>query len=58
MVELETVDFSEIIDWFTICFGKKDTDNISQQAKKTFWTLSFLLEDKLKEIEDMKDDDE
>ena len=57
MVELETDDFSEIIDWFTLSFGKKDEKNISQQAKKTFWKLSFLLEDKLKEMEDMKDDD-
>jgi hypothetical protein len=57
MVELETDDFSEIIDWFTLSFGKYDEKNITQQAKKTFWKLSFLLEDKLKEMEDMKDDD-
>jgi len=58
MVELETEDFSELIDWFTLAFGKKKTDNISQKSKKTFWKLSFLLEDKLKELEDMKDNDE
>ena len=57
MVELETDDFSEIIDWFTLSFGKKDEKHISQQAKKTFWKLSFLLEDKLKEMENMKDDE-
>ena len=57
MVELEKEDYNEIIDWFTLSFGKKDTKNISEQAKKTFWKLSFLLEDKLKELEDMKDDE-
>ncbi len=51
MVELEVEDYNEIIDWFTIAFGSKDVKTISKKAKKTFWKLTFLAEDKLKDKE-------
>ena len=51
MVELEVEDYNEIIDWFTIAFGSKDVSTISKKAKKTFWKLTFLAEDKIKDKE-------
>ena len=51
MVELEAEDYSELFDWFILCFGK-DPKKITVQAKRTFWKLNFLSEDKLNEIED------
>ena len=54
MVELEIEDYSELFDWFTLCFGK-DPKKITVQAKRTFWKLNFLSEDKLSELEDKLD---
>jgi len=54
MVELEAEDYSELFDWFTLCFGKGK--KITVQAKRTFWKLNFLSEDKLNELEDKIDD--
>ena len=48
MVELEVQDYNELFDWFNLCFGK-DSKKLTLQAKRTFWKLSFLSEDKLKE---------
>ena len=56
MVELEVKDYNELFDWFNLCFGK-DTKKLTLQAKRTFWKLSFLSEDKLKE-EGIDDEDE
>ena len=56
MVELEVEDYNELFDWFTLMFGK-NPKKITVQAKRTFWKLNFLSEDKLKEI-DSEDDEE
>ena len=56
MVELEIEDYNELFDWFTLMFGK-DPKKLTIQAKRTFWKLNFLSEDKLKEI-GSEDDDE
>ena len=56
MVELELEDYSELFDWFTLLFGK-DPKKITIQAKKTFWKLQFLSEDKIKEHEEDDDDE-
>ena len=56
MVELEVEDYNELFDWFTLMFGK-DPKKLTVQAKRTFWKLNFLSEDKLKEI-DSEDDEE
>lgn len=56
MVELEPKDYNEILNWFTHTFGKidvGDTKSLPPQAIKTFWKLTFLAEDKLREIEEM-----
>ena len=56
MVELEVEDYDELFDWFTLMFGK-DPKKLTIQAKRTFWKLNFLSEDKLKE-ENIDDDEE
>ena len=55
MVELEAEDFNEIFDWFTLAFAKKSAVDITKQAKKTFWKLKFLTEDKIRELEGFDD---
>ena len=50
MVELEPDDYSLILSWFERTYGKLDVSEISLDAKRTFWKLTFLAEDKLKEI--------
>jgi len=56
MVELEAEDYNELFDWFTLCFGKGK--KITVQAKRTFWKLNFLSEDKIEELKNKIDDDE
>ena len=56
MVELELEDYNELFDWFTLLFGK-DPKKITMQAKKTFWKLQFLSEDKIKEHEEDQEDE-
>jgi len=56
MVELELEDYSELFDWFTLIFGK-NPKNITVQAKKTFWKLQFLSEDKINEHEEDLEDE-
>ena len=56
MVELEVQDFNELFDWFNLSFGK-DSKKLTVQAKRTFWKLNFLSEDKIKE-EGINDDGE
>ena len=50
MVELEVEDYNELFDWFTLMFGK-DPKKLTVQAKRTFWKLNFLSEDKIKEMD-------
>ena len=52
MVELEPVDYTEILNWFTHRFGKTDIHLLPKQATKTFWKLSFLAEDRIKELKE------
>ena len=46
-------DFNEIMDWFSLAFGTKPTDKVTVKAKKTFYKLTFLAEDKIKELEQL-----
>ena len=50
MVELEPDDYSLILNWFEHTYGKLKVAEIPLDAKRTFWKLTFLAEDKLKEI--------
>ena len=51
MVELELSDYSEIMDWFMLAFGKrkKTIEKLPTKTKMTFYKLNFLAEDKIKE---------
>ena len=51
MVELEVEDYSEIMDWFILAFGKKGKElkDMPVKTKKVFYKLNFLAEDKIKE---------
>ena len=57
MVELEVEDYNDLFDWFTLMFGK-DPKKLTIQAKRTFWKLNFLSEDKLKEMDSVDDEEE
>ena len=52
MVEVNVDDYSEILDWCGLAFGKKDPSKISAKTKRTFWKLTFLAEDKIEEMQD------
>ena len=58
MVELEVEDYDEILDWFLLAFGKKSAESLPPKAKKTFYKLTFLAEDKIKEDIERLDIDE
>jgi len=47
MVDFELDDYKTVIRWFELCFGK-NPKALDMQDKKTFWKLSFLCEDKIK----------
>ena len=51
VVELELEDYSEIMDWFMLAFGKdgEPMDKLPIKAKMTFYKLHFLADDKIKE---------
>jgi len=53
MVELEPEDYSEILNWFTHKYGMKlNPKEIDDKAIRLFWKLTFLAEDKIKELKD------
>jgi hypothetical protein len=49
MVDFELNDYKTVIRWFELCFGKNPSA-LGMDDKKTFWKLSFLCEDKIKEV--------
>tara|TARA_B110001454_G_C12414451_1_gene306642 strand:- start:229 stop:417 length:189 start_codon:yes stop_codon:yes gene_type:complete len=56
MVELEMDDFAEILKWFNHKYDEVEDKNMSEQGRKTFWKLHFLLEDKIIELRLERDD--
>ena len=56
MVELELEDFTEIFKWFNDKHDEVEEKNLSEQGRKSFWKLQFLMEDKLMELEQEKQD--
>lgn len=57
MVELEMEDFAEILKWFNHKYDEVEDKGMGEQSRKTFWKLHFLLEDKMIEIRNMRNDD-
>jgi len=58
MVELELEDYTEIFKWFNEKHDEVDEKNLTEQGRKSFWKLQFLMEDKLMELEEAKRDRE
>jgi hypothetical protein len=58
MVELELEDYVEIFKWFNDKHDEVEERNLSDQGRKSFWKLQFLMEDKMREIEEAKRDRE
>ena len=60
VIELELEDYSEIMDWFMLAFGKKGKTltQLSTNARMTFYKLNFLAEDKIKEEKQLKLDED
>jgi hypothetical protein len=56
MVELEMIDYNEILKWFNFKYDEVDDKGMSEQGRKTFWKLHFLLEDKINELEERHHD--
>tara|TARA_R110001599_G_scaffold260187_1_gene460568 strand:- start:155 stop:346 length:192 start_codon:yes stop_codon:yes gene_type:complete len=57
MVELEYEDFGEILKWFNFKYDEVEDTGMGEQSRKTFWKLHFLLEDKMIEMRNMRNDD-
>lgn len=59
MVELEPEDYSSILRWFEAMYAKvTDVHDIPTKHKRTFWKLTFLAEDKIKELKELKEPEE
>ena len=52
MIELEPEDYNCILHWFERAFGRSKLEDMTLENKRTFWKLTFLAEDKLKEIKE------
>jgi hypothetical protein len=48
MVELEVEDYMNILRWFEYRYNEILPENIPLKSKRTFWKLTFLAEDKVK----------
>ena len=57
MVELEMEDFGEILKWFNYKYDEVESKEMGEQSRKTFWKLHFLLEDKMMELRNLRDDE-
>ena len=57
MVELEMEDFGEILKWFNHKYDEVEDKGMGEQSRKTFWKLHFLLEDKMMELRNLRDDE-
>ena len=50
-------DFGEILKWFNHKYDEVEDKGMSEQSRKTFWKLHFLLEDKMMELRNLRDDE-
>jgi|TARA_R110002020_G_scaffold233_2_gene1179 hypothetical protein len=55
-MELEPEDYNEILNWFTHTYARNDSRAIGESATRTFWKISFLVEEKIKELKSEKED--
>ena len=50
-------DFGEILKWFNYKYDEVESKGMGEQSRKTFWKLHFLLEDKMMELRNLRDDE-
>lgn len=56
MVELEPEDYNNILRWFENMYAKvDDVSDIPMKQKRTFWKLTFLAEDKIRDMRESED---
>ncbi len=53
----EMEDFAEILKWFNHKYDEVEDKGMGEQSRKTFWKLHFLLEDKMMELRNLRDDE-
>lgn len=58
MVEFEVEDYTTLLHWFELAFGRLGTDSITLKDRRTFWKLTFLCEEKMEEMKLHQDDDD
>mgnify|MGYP003152557507 FL=1 len=58
MVDFSVDDYKTLLVWFELAFAKLPKSSISTDDKKTFWKLTFLSEDAVKEAREKEEEDE
>jgi|TARA_R110000787_G_scaffold153240_1_gene267106 hypothetical protein len=58
MVVFSVTDYKTLLIWFELAFAKLPKSKISTEDKKTFWKLTFLSEDAVKEARENESEEE
>jgi hypothetical protein len=58
MVDFSVDDYKTLLVWFELAFAKLPKSSISSADKKTFWKLTFLSEDAVKEAKEKEEEDD
>ena len=58
MVDFSLTDYKTLLVWFELAFAKLPKSSISTDDKKTFWKLTFLSEDAVKEARENESEEE
>tara|TARA_R110000751_G_scaffold125939_1_gene227698 strand:+ start:1041 stop:1220 length:180 start_codon:yes stop_codon:yes gene_type:complete len=58
MVDFSLTDYKTLLVWFELAFAKLPKSKISVDDKKTFWKLTFLCEDAVKEARENESEEE
>mgnify|MGYP003139058830 CR=1 FL=1 len=56
MVELDPEDYNSLLRWFEKAWGHKRPEEIPLSDRRTFWKLTFLCEDRIRELKDEQDE--
>ena len=57
MVDFTVTDYKTLLVWFELAFAKLPKSKISSEDKKTFWKLTFLCEDAVKEAKEQQEEE-
>ena len=57
MVDFTVNDYRTLLVWFELAFAKLPKSKISSEDKKTFWKLTFLCEDAVKEAKEREEEE-